>query len=181
MNIPSRRRLLSFLAMLAILVTTLLSVSPVFAKDNGTTPYTVMPGDTLKKIAEKYGLTVEKITAINPQIKDPNLIYPGQVITLPAGRSEGIRSTKYDRIFVWVRERGDGRVERSERLYLVKSGDSIKYIAKSFGITQESLLEANPQIDDSNMLFRGELLHIPYGLSESAPSFYQTPADETSR
>lgn len=181
MLISSRRRLLSILAMLALLVTTLLSAGPVFAKDNGTAPYTVKTGDTLKEIAEQYGLTVEKLTAANPQIKDPNLIYPGQVITLPVGRSEGIRSTKDERIFVWLRERSGGRVERSERLYLVQSGDSIKRIAKSYGITEEKLLEANPQIDDENMLFRGELIHIPYGLGESVPSFYQTPKEDTSR
>jgi len=169
------------LAMLVILGTTLLSASPVFAKDNGTTPYTVKPGDTLKEIADQFGLTVEKITTANPAITNPNLIFPGQIITLPVGRSEGIRSTKFDRIFVWLRERAGGRVERSERLYLVQSGDTIKRIAKSYGITEEKLLEENPQVEDANKLFRGELLHIPYGLAEIVPSFYQTPADTTSR
>lgn len=48
--------------------------------------YTVQPGDSLSLIAgQKYGdITLWKVIAqANPQITDPNKIYPGQVITLP--------------------------------------------------------------------------------------------------
>lgn len=176
MSATSTQRFLSIFAALVLLVTALVMASPVSADNNGLAEYTVKAGDTLKKIADQYGLTVQKIMDVNKSIKDPNLIYPGQVIWLPTGRSEGIRSTKFDRIFVWQREKNGGRVEHSERLYLVKSGDTIKRIAKAYGITTETLLEANPQVDDANKLFRGELLHIPEGLGEIVPAFYQTPA-----
>jgi len=46
--------------------------------------YTVQAGDSLWSIAQKFGVTLEKLIAANPQIKDPNLIYPGQVINIPA-------------------------------------------------------------------------------------------------
>lgn len=42
--------------------------------------YTVSLGDTLSSIAKKYNTTVQKIVANNPEIKNPNLIYPGQRI-----------------------------------------------------------------------------------------------------
>lgn len=42
--------------------------------------YTVKSGDTLSKIAKKYGTTVDKLMSINPQIKNKNLIYPKQKI-----------------------------------------------------------------------------------------------------
>lgn len=42
--------------------------------------YTVMPGDTLNKIAEKFETTVEKILALNPNIKNKNKIRVGQII-----------------------------------------------------------------------------------------------------
>lgn len=45
--------------------------------------YIVRPGDTLTSIAHRFGLTVEQILAANPQITDPNLIYPGQPICIP--------------------------------------------------------------------------------------------------
>ena len=43
--------------------------------------YTVKSGDTLSRIAAKYGTTVAKLAADNG-IKNPNLIHVGQVITI---------------------------------------------------------------------------------------------------
>ena len=43
--------------------------------------YTVVAGDTLSRIAAKYGTTVAKLAADNG-IKNPNLIHVGQVITI---------------------------------------------------------------------------------------------------
>ena len=47
-----------------------------------TQTYTVVKGDTLSSIAERFGLTLAEIEAKNPQITNPNLIYPGQVINV---------------------------------------------------------------------------------------------------
>ena len=40
--------------------------------------HTVSRGDTLWGLAVQYGVTVESIVALNPSIRNPNLIYPGQ-------------------------------------------------------------------------------------------------------
>jgi len=47
--------------------------------------YIVKEGDTLSSIAEKYGLQVEQLLAINPQITDPDMIMPGMKIKLATG------------------------------------------------------------------------------------------------
>ena len=44
--------------------------------------YTVFPGDTLNAIAARNGVTLAYILDKNPQIKNPNLIVPGQQIKL---------------------------------------------------------------------------------------------------
>ena len=44
--------------------------------------YTVVKGDTLSEIAQKYGTTVDTLAQLNG-IKDPNLIVVGQVLKLP--------------------------------------------------------------------------------------------------
>lgn len=54
------------------------------AAAGSSSKYTVVKGDTLTAIAKKYGVTLAELIKANPQIKDPNLIYPGQVINIPA-------------------------------------------------------------------------------------------------
>jgi spore coat assembly protein SafA len=44
--------------------------------------YVVKKGDTLSKIASKYSISLTTILKNNPQIKDANLIYPGQKIKI---------------------------------------------------------------------------------------------------
>ena len=49
--------------------------------------YQVKAGDCLWSIAEQYygsGSQYKRLAAANPDIKNPNLIYPGQVLTIPA-------------------------------------------------------------------------------------------------
>ena len=48
--------------------------------------YTVRSGDTLQKIARRCQTTVSDILAINPKITNPNRIYRGQIIKIPAPR-----------------------------------------------------------------------------------------------
>jgi murein DD-endopeptidase MepM/ murein hydrolase activator NlpD len=47
------------------------------------TQVVVQPGDTLGRIAGRYGVTVQQIVAAN-QITDPNLLSVGQVLVIPA-------------------------------------------------------------------------------------------------
>ena len=42
--------------------------------------YTVQSGDNLWVISQRYGLTLAQIIALNPQIPNPDLIYPNQQI-----------------------------------------------------------------------------------------------------
>jgi len=45
--------------------------------------YVVQAGDTMFTIAKKFGDTLNALIASNPQIKNPNVITPGQVINIP--------------------------------------------------------------------------------------------------
>jgi len=45
--------------------------------------HTVVKGDTMWKLAVKYQVGTGEIAAVNPQISNPNLIYPGQVLNIP--------------------------------------------------------------------------------------------------
>ena len=45
--------------------------------------HTVVRGDTMWKLAVKYQVGTREIIAANPQGPNPNLIYPGQKLTIP--------------------------------------------------------------------------------------------------
>lgn len=175
------RNFFSILAVLVILGTALLNVTPAFA-GNGTAEYVVKSGDNLTEIAKRFGLTVEKIMAVNPEIKDSNALLTGQTIILPAGRSEGVTTVdQKGRYYRWQLEKDGKTISKDEHFYLVKSGDTLERIAKAYGVSLERLLQENPQIEDSTKLYRQELVRIPNGRAENVPPFYFTPPANTSK
>lgn len=59
-----------------------LTLIPASAAVSGSV-YTVVKGDSLWKIAVRHEIGVSEIIAANPQIKNPDLIYPGDRVTIP--------------------------------------------------------------------------------------------------
>lgn len=45
--------------------------------------HTVVKGDTMWKLAVKYEVGTGEIIAANPQVSNPDLIYPGQLLNIP--------------------------------------------------------------------------------------------------
>jgi spore coat assembly protein SafA len=60
-----------------------------YTSDSAPTPgrpprtYIVQRGDTLSGIARRFGVSLSALERANPQISDPNRIFPGQVINIP--------------------------------------------------------------------------------------------------
>jgi LysM repeat protein len=48
-----------------------------------TKTYTVQPGDTLSRLAVQFNTTTDQILKLNPSIKNPDIIFTGQVLVLP--------------------------------------------------------------------------------------------------
>lgn len=60
-----------------------LSVGQALVIPNQETRRTVGRGDTLSSIARRHDVSLQRLIAANPQIANPNRIYPGQTITIP--------------------------------------------------------------------------------------------------
>jgi spore coat assembly protein SafA len=103
--------------------------------------YTVKSGDTMFFIAKRNDISLQELINANPQIADPNTIYPGQVICIPLAPPVGVCP--------------------SNQIYRVVSGDTMYEIARRFGITLDTLIEANPQISDPNLIFPGQEICLP--------------------
>lgn len=67
---------------IAWLTAAVMSVSVLMISASGLS-HTVKQGDTMWKLAVKYQIGTQEIITANPQITNPNLIYPGQVLTIP--------------------------------------------------------------------------------------------------
>ncbi len=94
--------------------------------------YTVQKGDTLRKIAAKFGTTADAILKVNPKITNPNLIYVGQKVTIPADVAT----------------------------YLVQKGDTLRIIAAKFGTTVDTLIALNPKITNPNLIYVGQVINV---------------------
>lgn len=134
------RGLLYGTAVLLLLLVVLFSnTSPAFASTCGNT-VTVQRGDTLSKIADRCGVTVNGIQRANPGITNPDLIVPGQVLILPGATLPNDTNTNY---------------------YYVERGDTLKGIAIKFHSSVDELLRLNPQISDPNLILTGQRLVVP--------------------
>ncbi|KAF1345524.1 hypothetical protein BDV97DRAFT_402102 [Delphinella strobiligena] len=135
----------------------------VVRRQNGIVPsctatsaqtYTVVSNDTLSKIADKYSLGFCDIAKAN-NITDPNYIYPGEVLTIPAGVCTPDNTSCAAPPTTLTCTTG------GPNAYLVRKNDTMITIANEFNITLDSLAAANPQIADINVIDVNELLNIP--------------------
>jgi LysM repeat protein len=115
--------------------------------------YVVVRGDTMFKIARKLGTTVSFLAKWNPDIRNINLIFPGQ------------RITYYVEKEVWVD--GDGNVvdnkgtvqTNTERVYIVKRGDNLSKIARQLKTTVKNLLALNKDIKNPNLIYPNQKIY----------------------
>ncbi len=99
--------------------------------------YTVKRGDTLSKIANRYGITVNEIAQLN-NIQNPNLIYVGQIFRIPLDHSINQMKNVY---------------------YRVQRGDRLWRIAKMYRTTVSNIARLNG-IRNPNLIYVGQILKI---------------------
>ncbi len=128
----------------------LLFFSSVFALT-----YTVKPGDSLDKIARKYGVSVKELIKEN-NLKKPYIIRPGQKLKIPTKKKK--KTKKVKKIYV------SGYIK-----YKVKPGDSLIKIAKKFGVSTKEIIKAN-NLKKPYHLRVGQILKIPKKTSKKKKS-----------
>ncbi len=73
---------------LLVFVVSVAMIAVMFSQNvSAATSHTVVPGDTMWKIAVKYEVGLSELKSANPEISNPDLIYPGQVLKMPTTAS----------------------------------------------------------------------------------------------
>ena len=107
-----------------------------------TTSYTVKPKEGKWRIAYQYGITVQELESLNPDMED--VLQPGSVITVPNLKVEEVKD--FDEKYSYH------TVLKSEGFYRLKV---------KTGLTQEELEKLNPDLLNTG-LKEGMVLKIPY-------------------
>jgi membrane-bound lytic murein transglycosylase D len=117
--------------------------------------HVVERGETLWRIARRYGVTVEDIKLAN-QLRSTRLAR-GQRLVVPTSRSRTWQR-------VTVRDPSDRPTRRargtSRRVHIVQPGESPWTIANRFGVPLSSLLEAN-RLTRRSVIRPGQAVRIP--------------------
>lgn len=96
--------------------------------------YTVQPGDTLSGIAAKLGVAQSQISGFHSG--NPNLIYPGEVLSVSGGSPQP-----------------------SAEYYTVRSGDNLSAIAARYGTSWQHIRDLNG-LANPNLIYPGQRLRV---------------------
>ena len=103
--------------------------------------YIVLPGDSLYKISQKFNVPLKELIAAN-NISAPYIIYPGQKIFVP-------RTTP-------------PQPPPGGKVYIVKKGETLSSIAKSFNVSVDSIVSSIIYLILSYLSWTKALNSIPF-------------------
>jgi peptidoglycan endopeptidase LytF len=147
------------------------SVTEIMGTTKYTRQYTVRRGDTLGHLALKFGVSQSELKKANG-LKNSSL-RSGQVLMVPG--TGVVRETEE----AAIRETAPEQVSEVyiKKRYVVKSGDTLGDIAKSFGVTVEEIKKASALKNDT--INNGDILLIPVPQEKVTQSRYTVVKGDT--
>ncbi len=145
---------------------------PVATAPASTGSYTIVKGDTVSKIAARFGVTTLAVLTAN-NLGWSTIIYPGQVLTIPGAAAAPVLDAVPVVDVTPVVEPAAPVVEPVVEApaapaapavvngsYVIQSGDNITKIAAKFGVTVQAILDANG-LSRTSIIYSGKTLVIP--------------------
>lgn len=123
--------------------------------------HTIQAGETLYQLTLKYNVTVQAICTANPGLSANNFRI-GQVISIPA--QTAIQPAK-ENLSETTAQTSSGKKTDWRDMHKVERKETIFSISRQYGISEEELIAANPELKKGK-LKRGSFLFIPYPASK---------------
>lgn len=146
-------------------------IIPIASAD---TTYVVQPGENLFRIALKHGMTTQELAAYNGIIY-PDRIYAGQVLYIPdansASNPQGSTPPQEEPPAPEPAENANNTTT-----HLVRRGEILSGIALQYGVSVQSISQANGLYNPS-LIYAGQMLTIPAASDENiTPTQAEAPA-----
>lgn len=123
--------------------------------------HTIQAGETLYRLSVKYNITTQAICEANPGLSSENF-RSGQVIIIPV---QSASKTEKETPKATAKEETTVKMNDWKDMHKVERKETIFSISREYGITEEELIAANPELKNGK-LKRGTFLFIPYGRNE---------------
>ncbi|WP_222983740.1 LysM peptidoglycan-binding domain-containing protein [Flagellimonas meishanensis] len=108
--------------------------------------YTVQPKETRWSIAHKYGITVDSLVKLNPELsKNFNYLAAGQELKLPRPKGDSLKDQKVE-LFT---------------SYTVPAKMTLYSLGREYGIPSDSIVKLNPEIMKQGGLKEGMVIRLP--------------------
>ena len=121
-------------------------VDPNEEKELDFEVYTVQPKETRWSIAHKYGISVDSLVVLNPELgTSSDYLAIGQELKLPRPKGDSLKDQEID-LFT---------------SYTVPSKMTLYSLGKEYGIPSDSILKLNPEVVEQGGLKEGMILRLP--------------------
>ena len=122
--------------------------------------HTIESGETLYRLSQRYGVSVQAICKANPGLSVVNF-HAGEVIRIPVPTPETQPATPEAQPKDTITLRAEVK-PRCREMHKVGRRETVYSISREYGITEEELIAANPELEGKDKIKRGTFLCIPY-------------------
>ena len=126
-----------------------------------TNRYTIVAGDTVGKIASRFGVSTQSILSANG-LSWSSVIYAGRTIAIPSASAPAASAAPVVSAPVVAPTPAPAPVPQtvSNTAHVITSGDTVASIAKQYGVSIQAILNANG-LGWSSIIYGGKTLVIP--------------------
>lgn len=151
--------------------------SPAVTNSKSTGTYKVQAGDSIWRIANRYGMTLDELRTANNLSGD--FIYPGQELVV-TGSNQTVQPKVNESQITPVRQENHQTSQvASSGTYVVKMGDSVWGISNRFGMSMDQLRSLNNL--SGNYIYPGQSLKVSAGqvVEKAMPVEVVKPANDS--